>query len=67
MPKDIMGRELMVGQTVVHAQRQGNSGALAVRVVTKVEGNDVWVRPEDNPTSNGRKVWFLDRLAVVED
>ena len=65
MTKDIMGVPLAVGQTVVHAQRQGNSGALEVRVVTEVGDGFVVLRPLGNPKAKGRAIYSLDRVAVV--
>jgi len=67
MPKDIMGKDFVVGQTVVHAQRSGNSGALYVRVVTGVGENSVFLRSEERPGALGREVFTLDRIAIVED
>lgn len=62
-PKDLLGRTIMIGDTVVHATRQGDVAELNVKKVLKINGDKVYVR--DPNKDKGGWVWHLDRLCVV--
>lgn len=60
--KDLLGREIKIGDIVAHGTRSGNSGALSVKIVTDMRNEPI--RFNENYTREQLKVInyrFVDR------
>ena len=54
MAKDVDGKELVVGQTVVRGRREGQSYGpnLEICTVSKIDGNKIWLGTSHTPMVN---------------